>query len=88
MRRLAGAAAALVVFGAQAQAQPRSVVAEARTFMAAYARDIVRGDRSAISLRYDPDGAFLLNAGTRAFALHQRIVQDYAEGWNAPYRFE
>ena len=72
---------------AQPQAQP-PVVAEARQFMEAYGRDLARGDRKAISDRYDRAGAFFLVAGGREFVSHDALAKDYREKWTPPVSFE
>ncbi len=87
MKRLAMTVMAAAVFGSPANARPQSVLAEAKEFMAGYARDIVMGDRSALSSRYDPAGVFLLVGGGREYAPHRRIVQDYEKQWIPPSSF-
>ncbi len=87
MKRLVLVVMAAVVFGSPVLARPQSVLAEAQEFMAGYARDIVRGDRSALSSRYDPGGAFVRNGGGREFAPHGRIVEDYQKQWKPPSTF-
>ena len=44
------------------------IVAEARSFMADYARALIAGDRAGIAGRYDRSGAFSLGDGRKSFA--------------------
>ena len=64
------------------------LLGEARAFMAAYARDIVAGDRAAIGARYDPAGAYQMGMGRKAFRSQAQIVARYAgPGWQRPASF-
>jgi hypothetical protein len=65
-----------------------AIVQEAQAFMAAYARDLLAGDRAAIAARYDPDGAHVLFAGTYRFATHAQIAERYATRWQPPAAFQ
>jgi hypothetical protein len=72
-------------------AQPAEppIVAEARAFMADYARALLAGDRAGIAGRYDRDGAFFLGDGRKTFETHARIIAQYAGAdWQPPHRFE
>ena len=65
MRALVVLAALLMsspTFAAAQTAEP-AIVAEARSFMEGYARDLLGGDRPAIAARYDRDGAWMVHAG-------------------------
>lgn len=65
------------------------VVAEARAFMADYARALIAGDRAGIAARYDRTGAYMLGNGRKAFGPYARIVAQYASPqWQPPHRFE
>lgn len=96
MRALALAIALAVSVPGMAQAQDAAravaepaIAAEARAFMADYARDLLAGDRAAIAARYDPQGAWMVRAGQARFVAHARISQLYAgEDWQAPAAFE
>lgn len=95
MRALALAVLLLVSApdGAAAQTAPEAVaeaaiVVEARAFMAAYARDLLAGDRAAIAARYDRQGAWMVHAGRSRFIAHDSIARRYAEDWDAPSAFE
>lgn len=75
-----------MVTAAEAQTEP-PVVAEARAFMADYARDLTRGDREAISARYDRTGTFFLVRGGHEFVTHATLTRDYRESWSPPTSF-
>jgi hypothetical protein len=65
------------------------ITAEARTFMDAYARDLLAGDRAAIGARYDPAGAYLLGNGQKDFSPYDSIVARYSDSrWSPPHAFE
>ena len=65
------------------------IVAEARAFMAAYARDLIAGDRAAIAGRYERRGAWRLGEGGGEFEPYARLVAGYAgPQWSPPHRFE
>jgi hypothetical protein len=66
-----------------------SIEAEAREFMAAYARELRAGDRPAIAARYDARGAYLAGAGEQQLASPDSIRARYQSAtWTAPARFE
>ena len=72
-----------------AVAQDDPVVAEARAFMDAYARDLLAGDRAAIAARYDRTGAWLVREGEKSFVAYDAIVSRYARpAWSPPASFE
>jgi hypothetical protein len=89
--RFIAAFLALLAFAAPLAAQPAEppIVAEARAFMADYARALLAGDRAGIAGRYDRDGAFFLGDGRKTFETHARIIAQYAGAdWQPPHRFE
>ena len=64
------------------------VVAEARTFMDAYARELLAGDRAAIGARYDRTGAYFLGNGRKEFMTYDSVVAQYkAASWSPPASF-
>jgi len=64
------------------------IVAEARAFMAAYARDLLAGDRAAIAARYDRRGAWRVGGGQKTFERWTDIRDHYAgPDWTPPARF-
>lgn len=81
-----------LAFALLAAAQPAAeapIVVEARAFMAAYARDLIAGDRAAIAGRYQRRGAWRLGEGGGEFDSYARIVAGYAgPRWGPPQRFE
>lgn len=65
-----------------------AVVAEARAFMDAYARELLAGDRAAISARYDRTGTYFLGNGRKEFATYDSVVALYrAASWSPPASF-
>jgi hypothetical protein len=88
MRVLAAVALTLALIAGPGQAQTPKVVVEAQAFMAAYGKDLARGDRAAVAARYDRTGAFFLVGGQRAFEPHDQIVRNYARDWKPPVSFE
>jgi len=91
--------AALLALAAPDGAQPAAaqetaaaeapVVAEARAFMAAYARDLTAGDRAAIAARYDRRGSWVMGRGRKLFSTQAETVAVYAgAGWQPPAAFE
>lgn len=84
----AGAAQERPATGAEAPAEA-PVVAEARAFMAAYARDLLAGDRAGIAARYDRRGYWLMGRGRKLFSTHAETVAVYAgTSWQPPAAFE
>ena len=74
---------------AQAPSQDPALIAEARAFMDAYARDLIAGDRPAIAARYDRTGAYIVIDGRKSFLSHDAIAARYAgAGWSPPASFE
>jgi hypothetical protein len=93
------AAAALLSLGAchppippasiPAAAADAALVAEAETFMADYARELLAGDRAAVAARYDRGGAHLLHSGSHSFDSYEEIVAFYGGAdWGPPAAFE
>lgn len=85
------------VQGAPAIAQPPGqaaeaeapVVAEARAFMAAYARELAAGDRAAMAARYDRRGSWVMGRGRKLYSTHAETVAVYAgPQWQPPAAFE
>lgn len=70
-------------------APPRGVADEARSFMDAYARDLLAGDRAAIAARYDSAGAYFVGNGRKEFEPYEAIRSRYAGAeWAPPRSFE
>jgi hypothetical protein len=75
--------------GVTASATSADVVAEARAFMDAYARDLLAGDRAAVAARYDRTGVHMLGNGRKEFAPYDSVVARYqGSGWSPPRSFE
>jgi ketosteroid isomerase-like protein len=75
--------------GAQpvSSAEP-AIVAEARSFMAAYAEDLRAGDRTAIAGRYSRGGAYMLGWNLKRFEDPAAIAASYAgPNWQKPHSF-
>jgi hypothetical protein len=65
------------------------VVEEARAFMDSYARDLLAGNRAAVSARYDRSGAYFMGNGRKEFEPYDSIVARYGgPGWSPPASFE
>ena len=64
------------------------IVEEARTFMDAYARDLLAGNREAIVARYDRRGGYLLGNGSKTFMPLDSIRAVYTGRWQPPRSFE
>ncbi len=75
--------------GASRTGARADAVEEARSFMDAYAHDLLAGDRAAIAARYDRTGAYLLGNGRKQFVPHDSIVAQYSgANWSPPASFE
>ena len=62
--------------------------AEAEAFMAAYARDLLAGNRAAIAARYDRRGAWRVGGGQKSFDRWPDIRDFYAgPDWSPPASF-
>ena len=79
------AAAPPAVAGAQPAGD--ALVAEARAFMEAYARDLSTADREAIAGRYDRRGAYIMFNGMRELAPWDSLAAQYRTGWRPPAAF-
>ena len=65
------------------------VAQEAQAFMVAYARDLLAGDRAAISARYDRRGSWLMGRGAKRFVTLSEIAAHYAgQDWHPPAAFQ
>ncbi len=64
------------------------LVTDAEAFMAAYAEDLRRGDRTALAARYDPAGVYELRPGRAHRSTHDAIAARYATDWQRPAAFE
>jgi hypothetical protein len=71
-----------------ATAAEAPIVAEARSFMAGYARDLIAGDRAAIAARYDRRGGWRLGHGEKSL-LSWAALRDHYAGpqWRPPASF-
>jgi hypothetical protein len=82
----------LAVAAAACVSMPRQAVgieAEAREFMAGYARDLRAGARDAIAARYDARGAYMIGRGAKALLSPDSIRARYHRPtWTAPARFD
>jgi len=68
-------------------AEPR-IVGEAKAFMAAYAADLLAGDRGAIAGRYSRRGAYALGWNLKRFEDQATIAASYAgPNWQKPHSF-
>lgn len=68
--------------------EAESLVREAETFMAAYAKDLAAGNRPAIAARYSRDGAHMLGFGPAKLRSHADLVTRYASSeWQPAKRF-
>ncbi len=92
----AGIALAGLTLAEEARAQPGAaavteapVVAEARSFMAAYARDLIAGDRAGIAARYDRRGSWVMGRGAKRYSTQAETTAYYAgPDWSPPAAFE
>lgn len=81
--------AAITVSCATVPSRTLGIEAEAREFMAGYARDLLAGDRPAIAARYARRGAYMMGAGKKEFASPDSIRARYQGAqWNPPARFD
>lgn len=84
---LATLVAAAAASPAHAQEPDTTVVAEARTFMEGYGRDLGSGNREGIASRYDRRGAYMMFNGERELAPWEQLVQQYRTSWRPPAAF-
>ena len=89
MMILVASAALAAAQAAPAPAAPQepAVVAEARAFMDAYARDLAERDRKAVAERYDRRGSYRMGRGEKHFDSHATITNFYATKWVGPDAF-
>jgi hypothetical protein len=74
---------------APAAAAEAPILGEARTFMAGYARDLIAGDRAAVSARYDRRGAYVVVGGAARHEAYSAIAAEYhSPRWSALPRFQ
>lgn len=66
----------------------RDPEAEARAFMASYARDLRAGAREAIVARYDRRGAYRVGSGQKTLEPMDSIRAGYMGPWQPPRVFE
>jgi hypothetical protein len=63
------------------------IVAEARAFMAEYARVLLAGDRAGIAAMHDCRGAHLQGLAGDVFRSHAEITARYRDDWDPPRGF-
>ena len=87
---VAVATGACAAGGAPARAPSQAgLVEEARAFMDSYARDLLAGNRAAISGRYHRNGAYFMGNGNKDFEPSDSIVARYGgTRWSPPASFE
>lgn len=76
---------------ASVEAQRQSdalLVEEAKRFMDEYAADLLRGDRPAITARYDKTGVYEIRPAQKKFTSHAELVSRYQNQWEKPGLFE
>jgi hypothetical protein len=93
MRLLALLAFTLVPAAAAAQppataAAEAAIVAEAKSFMARYADDLIQGNRSAVAARYDPNGAWHVGPTGAELESWDKIDLRYRRRWAPPSSFQ
>jgi hypothetical protein len=64
------------------------LVEEAKRFMDEYAADLRRGDRPAITARYDKTGVYEIRPAQKKFTSHAELVSRYQNQWEKPGLFE
>jgi len=64
------------------------LIEEARRFMDEYAADLLRGDRPAITARYDKNGVYEIRPADKRFTTHAELVSRYQNEWEKPGLFE
>jgi hypothetical protein len=75
--------------GVEAQRQSDALlVEEAKRFMDEYAADLLRGDRPAITARYDKTGVYEIRPAQKKFTSHAELVSRYQNQWEKPGLFE
>lgn len=74
--------------GVEVQRQSDALLEEARRFMGEYAADLLRGDRPAITARYDKHGVYEIRPAEKKFTSHAELVSRYQNRWEKPGLFE
>jgi hypothetical protein len=74
--------------GPRPAADSAALVAQAQTFMDAYANDLRTGAREMIADRYDPRGAWLVGEGRKELHPASAIRARYLNRWRPPASFE
>ena len=64
------------------------LIEEAERFMDEYAADLLRGDRPAITARYDKTGVYEIRPAEKKFTSHAELVSRYQNRWEKPGLFE
>ena len=72
----------------EAQRQSDALLEEAKHFMDEYAADLLRGDRAAITARYDKHGVYEIRPAEKKFTSHAELVSRYQNQWEKPGLFE
>lgn len=81
-----GALTALMI--AAPVAAQSSAVAQAKVFMASYAKDLIAGNRSGLAARYSADGAYTLGFDAKALRSPSDLHSVYAsKAWVKPASF-
>jgi hypothetical protein len=79
---------AVAALDAMEAADEAEAIAEAQAFMAAYARDLIAGDRATIAGRYHRRGAWRVGNGEKSFETWTAIRDFYAgTNWSPPASF-
>ena len=63
------------------------IVAEARAFMEAYAKELSSGNRAALAARYDRRGAWRVGMGMKRLFDHAELTELYRTKWPQPAAF-
>ena len=72
----------------QAASDSAALVAQARTLMEGYGRDLRTGSRARLASWYDRTGAYRVGSGTTAFETHAQVAASYAGAeWQPPASF-
>lgn len=79
---------ALAAVPAAAQGADSMLVADARAFMDAYARDLASASREALAGRYDRRGVHIMFNGERQTVPWEALREQYATHWQPPAAFE
>jgi hypothetical protein len=82
--------AVLLLAGAAARAEgtpTERLLAEARSFMEQYERDLRAGDREAVARRYDARGAWSVGHGRSKLMTQEELRTRYLTKWTPPESF-